>query len=372
MKRFGILIPFFFTLLTTACTTFEEKKGPPTLNQIDTWVINEQFGQAFDALDSVSPKERRYAEYVKKRKDITKIANKYEKKVIDDSKVKIKNGKWADAIAALRLSLKNYPGSKQLRTHYTALLKQQQKRINKLDAKALLARAQLLYNKLPISENRAERSPVDFSAHWKLQGMRTELADMHKRLLSMARQLIRDNEFALSEKCLHQARLLARDEISHKEIAVQQAKIDEYNKQQDQLKQKRKEQVNKQKQQAKKRGYIKRVSTLLGSVRTALKKKDFVTARKKLSILSRLAPNNSEYLQLRLQHRDSVERIVLKMTQQGNSLYRQEKIIDARQVWQKALELDPFNKTLQTQIRRATRVLDKLEALRKTQKIGSE
>jgi len=372
MKHVGILIPVIITLLLSACQTFEEKKGPPTLNQIDTWVINEQFGRAFDALDSISPKEKRYSEYVKKREDITEIADKYEQKILNDSKQKIKQGKWADAIAALSLSLKNYPGGIKLRKHYNALIKQQQKRINKLDAKALLARAQLLYNKLPISETRAERSPIDFSTHWKLQGMRTELADMHKRLLSMARQLIRDNEYTLSEQCLHQARLLAGDDISLKEIAIQQAKIDEYNKQQDELKQKRKAQETLQKQQAKKRGYIKRVSSLLGSVRTALKNNDLVTARKKLSVLSRLTPNNIEYLQLRLQHRDSVERIVQKMIQQGNNLYRQEKIIQARDVWQKALELDPFNKTLQTQIRRATRVLDKLDALRKNQKAEKE
>jgi len=371
MKHVGILIPLVIALLSSACTTFDKKKGPPTLNQIDTWVINEQFGRAFEALSRISPQNSKYAEFVKKREDVTKLAQKYEQKVLKDSEQKIEKAKWADAIAALNLSLKNYPGSEPLRKRYNALLKQQQKRINKLDAKALVARAQLLSNKLPISEKNADRSPIDLPAQWKLQGMRTELADMHKRLLSMARQLIRDNEYPLSAECLQQARLLARDEISIKEINTLQTKIDEHNKKQTLRKEERIEQQKRQIKKAKKRGYIKRVRSLLDAVRTALAHKQFIIARKKLSILARIAPENSEYLKLRLRHRDSVEHIVTKMINEGNSLYRQEKIAEAKQVWEKALELDPFNKTLQTQIRRATRVLDKLDALRKTQKAGT-
>jgi tetratricopeptide (TPR) repeat protein len=55
------------------------------------------------------------------------------------------------------------------------------------------------------------------------------------------------------------------------------------------------------------------------------------------------------------------------MTAKGNSLYRQERIAEAKAVWEKALRLDPDNRELKTHIERATRVLIKLQNLRKAQ-----
>ena len=60
--------------------------------------------------------------------------------------------KHTEAVEVLDRALEKYPNSDVLRDQHKVLLKQHLRRVRRLDAEALLVRAQLLYNKLPVGE----------------------------------------------------------------------------------------------------------------------------------------------------------------------------------------------------------------------------
>lgn len=332
--------------------------------QIDTWVEHDQYGLALTSLEHISPNEKLFAAYINKRKTVITSAAAYEQAILKSTQQDIKQENWTDAILNLSVALNKYPSSRLIHDRYNMVIKQQQKRIHKFDAKSLLARAQLLHNKLPISQTNVANSPINIAAQWKLQSLKNELSDMHTRLMAMTEQLLDDQEIKLAEMCLQQAKILTKDPQSLATIKLLQTKIDQHKESQRAAakkklaKKKLRIALSKQKRQNRK---IKR---LVKKINRSLKNDELINAKKQLSGLSRLAPNSNDFLQLKLRHQAKVDKVVHRLTEQGNSLYRQEEIASAREMWQMAFKLDTTNKTLEVQIRRATRVLIKLEELR--------
>ena len=364
MKNLLSILLLCQLLFLTGCSTLAKQEGLPPMSQIDTWVDNDQYGLALTSLEHISPSEKLFAAYVEKRKTVLILAAAYEQAVLRDTQKKIDNEEWAAAIEHLNAARKNHPNSRVIHDRYNAVIKQQQQRIHKLDAKSLLARAKLLYNKLPITQKNVSNSPINISAQWDLQSLKNELSDMHTRLMAMTEQLLDDDEITLAEMCLDQARVLTKDTPSLAAIDVLQAKINH----QKNLQRAAAERIDAEKKLrstlSKKKKHSRKVSQLIKKIQHLLKTDQLISAQRKLLSLARLAPNSHEFLQLKTEHRNKVDKRVYTLTEQGNSLYRQEKIAEAKKVWQSALKLDKKNKTLQIQIRRADRVLMKLEELR--------
>lgn len=362
-NRLAILL--LSTLLLSGCATFSKQEGLPSAAQIDKWIDNDQYGLALTSLKHVSPNEKLFAYYVNKRKTIMVLAKSYEKAVLRKANKHIAQQKWSEAILDLNKALNNYPGSRLIHDRYNTVIEQQQRRIHKFDAKALLARAQLLSNKLPISQKDVSNSPINFAAQWDLQSLKSELSDMHNRLMAMTEQLIDDDEIKLAEMCIKQARLLPSEEKSITAINALQKRINQQKKiKQAAIKKKEHERKTRQKL-SKQKKHSRKVRQLIKKVNHSLENNELVSAEKQLMVLARLAPKSNTFLELKLKHRNKVEQLVHTLIEKGNRLYRQEKIADAKATWETALRIDAKNKTLQAQIRRADRVLLKLKELRK-------
>ncbi len=357
-----LLISTFFFL--TGCSTLIKQDGLPSISQIDEWVTNNQYGIALSSLERISPNEKMFVTYINKRKQVKKLAVMYEENILRASQVDIDKGNWSGAILSLNEALNNYPTSQVIHQRHNIILNEHQKRINILDAKALLARAKLLYNKLPISKKEVANSPINFSAQWDLQSIESELADMNTRLLTMAGQLIDDNEVSLAEKCIQQARVLTTDEKTLLSIKLLQDKVNYLNKVKLNASTKKAYKERNRTFLVKKKNHRYKVKQLVKKTNKALNNNQLILAEKYLTRLLKLEPSNKNYPALQLKHRDKVDRLVYKMTAKGDSLYRQEKIAEAKAIWEKALRYDKRNKTLQSQIRRANRVLSKLKELR--------
>lgn len=364
MRNILALLLLSQLLFITGCSTFAKQEGLPSMAQIDAWVDNDKYGLALTSLEHISPTEKLFAAYIKKRKTVIILATAYEKAVLRETQNDIKKSKWAEAILRLNAARNNYPNSRLIHDRYNMVIKQQQKRIHKFDAKALLARAKLLYNKLPISQKDVDNSPINFAAQWDLQNLKSELADMHHRLMAMTEQLLDDNEIKLAEKCIKQAKSLSHDKQEIASIKLLQTKVNHKKKILKEAAAKKSAERKLRVKLSKKKKHSRKVARLIKKVNHSLNNNELVNAEKLLMTLARLAPDSTEFLQLRLKHRNKVDSLVYKMTEKGNSLYRQEKIAEAKHVWETALKLDTKNKTLQVQIRRANRVLQKLEELR--------
>ena len=360
MKNILALLLLSQLLFVTGCSTFAKQEGLPSMAQIDAWVDNDKYGLALTSLEYISPTEKSFSTYVEKRKTVMILAAAYEKAVLRETRKDIKKSQWSKAILILNTARNNYPNSRPILDRYNMVIKQQQKRIHKFDAKALLARAKLLYNKLPISQKNVDNSPINLAAQWDLQSLKNELADMHNRLMAMTEQLLDDNEIKLAEKCIKQAQALAHDKKEIASIKSLQVKIRHKKK----ILKKAAAKKSAKRKLSENKKHSRKIGRLIKKVNHSLNNNELVNAEKLLMTLAHLAPDSSEFLQLRLKHRNKVDNLVYKMIEKGNSLYRQEKIAEAKHVWETALKLDTQNKTLQVQIRRANRVLQKLEELR--------
>lgn len=364
MKNIITLLLLSQLLFLSGCSTFAKQDGLPSMTQVDEWVNNDQYGLALTSLEHISPTEKLFSAYVNKRKTVRILAASYEKSVLRKTQKNIDKKMWSEAILTLNTARNNYPNSRAIHDRYNRVIKQQQKRIHKLDAKALLARAKLLYNKLPISQKDVTNSPINLAAQWDLQSLKNELFDMHNRLMTMTEQLLDDNEIQLAEMCIKQAKVLTRDKQALASIKLLEIKANNKKKILNKITAKKSAEKQLRVKLSKKKKHSRKVEQLIRKINHSLEKNELVGAEKSLMTLARLAPNSSEFLQLKITHRNKVDKLVYKMIEQGNSLYRQEKIAAAKNIWETALKLDTKNKTLQVQIRRANRVLQKLEELR--------
>lgn len=356
MKALSAVFLFISILSQSACSILEVQGEIPSIARIDTWLADDEYGRALASLEHIPANTPDFAAYVSKRKQAESLAADYEQRILHElGRIPDKEDS-ASKLSLLDRALQKHPDSDVLRKQHKALLKQHLRRVRKLDAEALLVRAQLLYNKLPLHEQDARESPINISAHFRLQSMRGEISDMHNRLMAMARLLLDDDQLMLANRCLLQARQFPADQTSL-------SKLDDLQKQ---VNSRLKAITDKErKQQSTKRKNLGK--QLQNDIATALKDQQLVKAGKLLKELGRLMPNNPDYLRLKLQHREKVSLIVKKKISLGNKLYRQEKIDQARKVWEEALKLDPDNKTLQTSILRARHVMEKLKSLRQQQ-----
>lgn len=371
MKVFSALFLTVTLLSQAACSILEVQGSIPSMRRIDAWIAEDQYSRALTSLEHIPADTPNFTAYVNKRKEVELLAEKYEQRVLKDVARITGDKDSASKLSLLDKALEKYPDSDILRERRKVLLKQHLRRVRKLDAEALLVRAQQLYNKLPLHEQDVRESPIDFSAHFILQRMRGEIADMHNRLMAMAGLLVDDNELALANRCLQQARQFPADQASLDKLNVLQKKINDHltvlkKKERSRLKHiadKKIERLTKEKKDLSEQ--------LQNDINAAINANRLVEAGELLDKLGQLSPDNPDYLKLKLQHREKVSVIVKKKITMGNALYRQEKISQAKEVWEDALKLDPENKTLQTSILRAKHVLDKLKNLRQQQSTGT-
>jgi tetratricopeptide (TPR) repeat protein len=363
MKALTVLFLTTILLSQTACSILEVQGGIPSMAKVDAWVADDEYGRALTSLEHIPANTPEFAAYVSKRKEVESLAQKYEQQILKELARITDKEDSASKLSLLDRALEKYPGSDILRNQQKVHLKQHLRHVRKLDAEALLVRAQQLYNKLPLHEQDARKSPINFSAHFKLQSMRGEIADMHNRLATMAGLLLDDNELGLANRCLDQARQFPADQASLNKLVALQKQIDGRHKQIADRQKKIADKKSKRLVQKKKRDRKR----LQQDIDLAINANQLLKAGRLLNKLGKLGPDNPNYLKLKLQHRDKVSVVVKEKITQGNTLYRQEKISQARQVWEEALKLDPGNKTLQTSILRARHVLDKVKKLRQQQ-----
>lgn len=372
MKALAVLFIVTTLLFQTACSLLDVQGGAiPSMDRINAWIANDEYGRALSSLEHIPADTPHFSAYISKRKEVVSLAGLYEQRILMELEKITDKGDSASKLSLLDRALEKYPNSGVLREQHKILLREHLLRVRRLDAEALLVRAQQLYNKLPLHEQDARESPINFSAHFKLQSMRGEISDMHNRLMAMAGLLVEDNDLALANRCLSQARQFPADQASLDKLSALQKQVN------DRLEVLQKEQRDRRKHASEKK--IERMTKeknalarkLQNDISVAIKAQKLIEASKLLNELGRISPDNPGYLKLKIQHRERVSVIVKKKITLGNALYRQEKILQAKEVWEEALTLDPDNKTLQTSILRAGHVLDKLEDLRQQQNTGA-
>lgn len=352
------------------CATFSLEGPPPSIQELDTWMDNHQYGRVLQALNRVPQDHPDYVHYAARRTAAELRAKQYEESILKDVAKAEKQGDWASAISIIDTALDNYPGSLRLSKKRVELIGHQQQRAKALNAEALLARSDWLLNELPLLEQKVKHSPVDITQQWSLSQLKNEITSTVTKLISTATGLFEYDDVDLIDRCLQQARKLGPSANDIKTIALLEDRLAI---RRDDLKRQRiaREARKSIKHSAKlKKKRTKRINALLKKANAAIKKNRLITARKSITELNRIAADNPEVIRLDAYINARIDTLVKQMSDRGDLLYRQEKIKSAKKVWEEALTLDPDNKDLKKNINRAKRVLEKLDKLRKQQAPG--
>jgi tetratricopeptide (TPR) repeat protein len=98
---------------------------------------------------------------------------------------------------------------------------------------------------------------------------------------------------------------------------------------------------------------------------TLLKDNQLSLAKDNLTKLNKLMPGHEKLKPLNKEFEEKLPAHVDALLNRGRQLYINGKIANAKNIWVKALTLDPENEQVKKNIERADRVLDRLNELKK-------
>ncbi|MFQ5990205.1 MAG: tetratricopeptide repeat protein [Candidatus Methylomirabilales bacterium] len=394
---------------------FDSDRGV-TPQQIDQLVAEEEYGKALDIFNYVPITHPQYALFQKKLTDVKKRAAAYEKAVLKNMRAKMAKGNWSGALDEVDAGLKKLPSSLVLKRGREELLTKRARRIAELETELLIAKGQWLAQDAPLRERLADVESQNLFDKWKHSSKKSEVEETAKELYACSERGINENNFEQAKKCLDLAERLdssdtiqaavreLRQQIVKREAETQRiqqhAQKEKFAKQAQEAMdkgqlgkarkmvsqlakiapddpdvrklQRRLKSLKKQAHKKHKKKVLQDYERLAKQAKEAMAQGDVRKAQQIVPKLAKIDPDNPDVHLLQQRLKETVAIKVNKMLKRGSRLYRDEKIKEAKQVWEEVLELDPSNKQAQEGVERAERVLKKLRVLEEKERPPQE
>jgi predicted Zn-dependent protease len=277
-----------------------------------------------------------------------------EENALDKSRQLAAKGRYGEAISLLDRASSN----RNLSTAYSKELesfKSQQKTLEaELNDQLLISNTSALKNQLPILTKLTQASPDKRHYSALLQDTRQSLQSMQKGLSECAWRHYKRNN-ALAKDCLSLALSLKQDKADQSlmEHLLQEQLQD-------------KKEAAKQKRTSRKQKSKKRIDKNLTEAQRLIESGQLKEAKRALLRVLKESPKNETAKELLDEINQTLKKYVENLLLAGDRLYRDGEIESAKATWRAALTLDPMDMRAREKIKRAQRVLDNLENLRKT------
>jgi tetratricopeptide (TPR) repeat protein len=247
-------------------------------------------------------------------------------------------------------SLALLEGRQDIESRRTALL-----RIN--DCSLGAARADYLMNKTELLQIRAPLDKKDNLQDWQARRERQELSQLAAQMRDCAIQALGDRHLALAEDTLAVAKRIGGEEFIAEELRLlAQLRIREPTGQKSVVQKpppKRPTEITPQQQ----------IRQARVGLQSAMTRGDLREAKTLLAELRRLEGETPQLVELDQSVSEAIAAYIADAHEQANALYRDRRIVQARDMWQKILEIDPEDTQARANLDRAERVLKKLEEL---------
>lgn len=357
---YGTIVLVAITL--GACTPLEEFYLTPE-KRIDRLIAKQEYAQALTELESLPPNAPAAAGRQQKRRQIEALIADYERTALEDARRKQERDELAEAYEVLDLALRRIPGSASLQQARTMLREQQAERMREIEERLLIADAESLLQKAALWEERAQvksDGSAGAEARTQMEQGRAKLKAYRERLMKCGLRALDSGRLERADKCLNLAQ-----QIEHKEDVAQA--LVRLNEKKTSIT--RQVQVKKQRTQEAQRR--KESEQLLTQLHEAIAVADLPKAQQALSKLNSLGVQSQELAGLQQALNNIIRAKVEELLEQGNALYRDEKVLEAKAAWEAALALDPANEKARMSIERADTVLKKLQELQQQQSTSS-
>lgn len=345
--------PFLLAVMLATmagCAQFSIRQ-PVTPDQINAWLVEQQYGKALTALDHLPADYPRRAQLLALRPQVQERARSYENSTLALVRDQADDEEFGAALSQLRVARHNYPQSAALAAEEQQLLPLQQNALHELNDRLLIVRTQHLFDELSLQQRVAHIDP-DFPA--------TRVQDIHARLnraagalLECGQRAMRAGKLQRAEQCLTLAQRIQDTQIGRTALASLE---------QQQSERKKITRTRQQRSQDKLRR--QQLEQLLTSANQALARDDLPAARQALSDALAIDSDNSDAIALRATIDSAINARVEVALRKGNQLYRSGNIEQAQRVWNEGLQLDPDHPQLRANVERAARVLQNLQAIK--------
>lgn len=266
-----------------------------------------------------------------------------------------REGALYQARSALDAALEQVPDSRALSAAREEVEAERGTRLRINDCRIASARARYLADKSDLAQARAPLQEKDFLQDWQSRRETEELSSLAAQLRDCGNFALNEQRIDLADETLSvAARIGGADLVAEEQAQLQQLKNPPKVVQpQPKPKVKRSaEQIAQQK--------LRRTRLALQS---AITRGDLRQARSDVAELRKLEGDSEQLLALDRSIGTAITAYITDAHERANTLYRDRRIEQARDIWQRILELDPNDMQARTNLERAERVLKKLDEL---------
>lgn len=346
MKNITTLVALVILQASLSSCAYIYSKSDNVAAQVEKLSQKGKYGLALETLEYIKKDHFNYDFLMVEKKRITVLANKYEKKSLTKAKHQEKIKHWADAMATYDTALSNLPQNKKLKLARKKFIQKRDKYLNQLKNKLLVSKAKTLSKKTATTKEIAQVNPDDSKAKRILSSHIREVKLTAEKLITCAKDGIKNNDIPLTEECLTLASNLSTSVSTKKEIKILEKALSK---------------AKKSRAKTHKKS-ITTISLKLSQVKTDA---ELIRYRDKILKIYRHDKSNPKIIKLKkalyLRIYDSVEKGIKK----GQDFYSQGRIQLALNQWNETKKLSPSNHRLKDYIDRAERVLKKIHSLSK-------
>ena len=357
-----ILLPMSVTILLGGCSITGTLPGlfDNDLDaQLDTWIIERQYGRALDALSGIDPKDPEYSKLAAKRRQVESLAKTYEKEVVAQAAEDIEKGNWARALDAYDTALEGMPNSTYLKDGLAELHSKQSSLVAAQRLDLTVARARFLERALPIFERIARIDPRDRDAREALQEHRESIKETAQYLARTGTAAFEAAEYEVAERTLPLAASLSDDKMI-------QGAYTEFKEWREARERKRRIAHERYLKRTKAREEMaqRHFDELMKEYRRNYDDRRYQNARKILSKLEHTAIHQSDVEKERKQLETAIDIEVERLFEVGVTHYSRGEFEKAVQLWERVIDLRPDYRPAVDNLDRAERVLERLDQLR--------
>jgi len=344
MRRLaGFFLVAAFILLGQGCGLVPSQDR--NLEQkVDAWVAEHEYAKALNALGKLNKSNPQYAQLQAKRLEVEQAANKYEHAQLATIQQNIEQQEWAGAEQGFKQLMQQLPESEDLQAAYQDFLKKRSRFVQRLNDQLAINKAQWLVQDADVRQDLASAMPDDKAAQRALQEHQTQANNVYQQLTACGIKALEVSDLELAIECLQLANDLQPSEALQSSIADLQKKLDKQQQRTTIVISSHGKQLLTKAELKMREGNLKEAIALYEKIPAKDKRYTQVIAFKK-ELDSHIKTNVKQGIEL------------------GRKLYSQGEVKQALAVWNNILVLDANNQYLMSYIKRAERVLKKLEKL---------
>lgn len=348
------LVLLVLLLLLHGCASLGHiDSGIDRVQLVDQYLAENEYSKALALIADISKEDPQALKLEKKRKTILAQLQTFEQQTIAIALKQERKNDWPGAKLTYEEALKKLNTSKTLDEAREAMLKRFQNRMDALKYEELIVTGEWLRKKLPLLRSLHASDPGDLIIQWRYSRTENEAKEAAQELLKSGKQMLDANNLAMAQRILPLAveldPALSTDATVARLDNKLQARKDKKLKDRRRLAQKKDEQT-------------------IEEFNRAMAQNKLAEARLHLDQLTQgtKASMAAELMQERLDK--AMAEYIQEELSIGNSFYRAGEYKQAIKAWENILKLEPDNETVQSKVKRAKKVVKKLNTLQERQK----